>query len=143
MTIKQISVFIENKAGQLSDFIEVLSKNDIDMRALSLAETKDFGIIRVIVDDSYKASTVLKEAGYIFSLTPVLAAAVPDEPGALRKILKILGDNSINLEYTYAFITRKKDWAYMIFRVEDNERATEALSKNDIKLLCQDDLQEL
>ena len=77
MTIKQISVFVENKAGQLSNFVDVLSENDIDMRALSLAETKDFGIVRVIVDDSYKASTVLKEAGYIFKLTPVLAAAVP------------------------------------------------------------------
>lgn len=143
MTIKQISVFVENKAGQLSNFVDVLSENDIDMRALSLAETKDFGIVRVIVDDSYKASTVLKESGYIFKLTPVLAAAVPDEPGALKNILKILGDNNINLEYTYAFITRKKDLAYMIFRVENNEKAIEDLSKNGVKLLSQEDLEEL
>ena len=143
MTIKQISVFVENKAGQLSKFVDVLSENEIDMRALSLAETKDFGIVRVIVDDSYKASTVLKEAGYIFKLTPVLAAAVPDEPGALKNILKILGDSNINLEYTYAFITRKKDLAYMIFRVEDNERAVEALSKIGVKLLTQEDLEAL
>ena len=95
------------------------------------------------MDDSYKASTVLKEAGYIFKLTPVLAAAVPDEPGALKNILKILGDSNINLEYTYAFITRKKDLAYMIFRVEDNERAVEALSKNGVKLLTQEDLEAL
>lgn len=143
MTIKQISVFVENKAGQLSKFVDVLSKHDVDMRALSIAETKDFGIVRVIVNDSYKASTVLKEAGYIFSLTPVLAAAVPDEPGALKHILDILGQNDINLEYTYAFITRDKDLAYMIFRVEDNEKAMEVLSKDGIKLLDQEDLEKL
>ncbi len=143
MTIKQISVFVENEAGQLSKFVDVLSEHDVDMRALSIAETKDFGIVRVIVDDSYKASTVLKQAGYIFSLTPVLAAAVPDEPGALREILKILGDNGISIEYTYAFITRDKDLAYMIFRVQDNEKAIEVLSKNGIKLLSQDDLSKL
>ena len=143
MTIKQISVFVENEAGQLSKFVDVLSEHDVDMRALSIAETKDFGIVRVIVDDSYKASTVLKQAGYIFSLTPVLAAAVPDEPGALREILKILGDNGISIEYSYAFITRDKDLAYMIFRVQDNEKAIEVLSKNGIKLLSQDDLSKL
>ncbi|MDO4288159.1 MAG: acetolactate synthase [Eubacterium sp.] len=143
MTIKQISVFVENEAGQLSKFVDVLSKHDVDMRALSIAETKDFGIVRVIVDDSYKASTVLKEAGYIFSLTPVLAAAVPDEPGALKHILDILGENEINLEYTYAFITRNKDLAYMILRVEDNDKAIEVLSKGGIQLLSQEDLERL
>jgi hypothetical protein len=143
MTIKQISVFLENRAGQLAEFTDILSKNGIDMRALSIAETRDFGIVRVIVDDPYKTACVLKEADYVFSITPVLGVAVSDEPGSLNKILHVLGENKINLEYSYAFITRKKDLAYMILRVEDNEKAIEALSKNNIKLVEQDELYDL
>ncbi len=142
MTVKQISVFLENDAGQLSALTAVLEENNIDMRALSVAETRDFGILRLIVNDSYKTATVLKDAGYICSITPVLAVAIPDEPGGLHKVLTILGDNKVNLEYTYAFISRKKDLAYMIFRVEDNERAIDVLSKNGVKLICQDALSE-
>lgn len=140
MTVKQISVFLQNDAGQLTGLTNVLNENGIDMRALSVAETRDFGILRLIVDDSYKTATVLKDAGYICSLTPVLAVAIPDEPGGLNKVLAILGENKINLEYTYAFISRKKDLAYMIFRVEDNEKAIEVLCENGIKLICQDEL---
>ncbi len=102
------------------------------MRALSIAETPDFGILRLIVDDSYKTACVLKDAGYICSITPVLAAEVADEAGGLEKILEILGENGINLEYTYAFITRKKGTAYMVFRVQDNDRAIEILSQNRV-----------
>lgn len=142
MTVKQISVFLENDAGQLSALTAVLEENGIDMRALSVAETRDFGILRLIVNDSYKTATVLKDAGYICSITPVLAVAIPDEPGGLHKVLTILGDNKVNLEYTYAFISRKKDLAYMIFRVEDNEKAIDVLSKNGVKLICQDALSE-
>ncbi|BDF57194.1 amino acid-binding protein [Christensenellaceae bacterium] len=142
MTVKQISVFLENDAGRLAALTDVLDENGIDMRALSVAETRDFGILRLIVNDSYKTATVLKDAGYICSITPVLAVAIPDEPGGLNKVLRILGENKINLEYTYAFISRKKELAYMVFRVEDNERAIEVLSKNSIKLICQDELYE-
>ena len=142
MTVKQISVFLENDAGQLAALTDVLDENGIDMRALSVAETRDFGILRLIVNDSYKTATVLKDAGYICSITPVLAVAIPDEPGGLNKVLRILGENKINLEYTYAFISRKKELAYMIFRVEDNEKAIEVLSGNSIKLICQDELYE-
>ena len=140
MTVKQLSVFIENKPGQLAEFTDVLNKNKIDMRALSLGETKDFGIVRVIVDDSYKAACVLKEEGYVFSITPVLAVEIPDEPGGLYKVLRIMGDNKVNLEYMYAFTSKKKHTAYMIFRVEDNERAMDVLYKNDIHLVAQDQL---
>ncbi len=143
MTVKQISVFLENKPGQLAEFTSVLNQNKIDMRALSVADTRDFGIVRIIVNDAYKAACVLKEAGYVCSITPVLAVAIPDEPGGLNQILAILGDNQINLEYTYAFITRKKELAYMIFRVEDHEKAIEALLENGIKMVCQDALYEL
>ena len=142
MTVKQISVFLENDAGRLAALTDVLDENGIDMRALSVAETRDFGILRLIVNDSYKTATVLKDAGYICSITPVLAVAIPDEPGGLNKVLGILGKNKINLEYTYAFISRKKELAYMVFRVEDNEKAIEVLSKNNIKLICQDELYE-
>ena len=140
MTVKQISVFVENKPGRLAELTDVLSKNGIDLRALSIAETEDFGIVRMIVDDSYKTACILKEAQYVFSITRVLAVELPDEPGGLSKVLDILGKHQINLEYAYAFITRTKDLAYMIFRVEDNEKAIAVLTQHQIKLVCQDAL---
>ena len=143
MTIKQISVFLENKPNSMAKFVEALSKNNIDMRALSLAEAADFGIVRVIVDDVYNAMQILKEEGYICSATKVLAVAIPDEPGGLAKVIQILGKDGINVEYMYAFTTHQKDLAYMIFRVQDNEKAVQALTKNDIKLICQEELVKL
>lgn len=143
MTVKQISVFIENKPGTMGGLTEVLSKNNIDMRALSLAETSDFGIARIITDDVYHAMQVLKEEEYVCSVTKVLAVAIPDEPGALARVIRHLGDAGVNVEYMYAFITRKKDVAYMIFRVEDNEAAIKVLTKKGVKLVCQDDLDQL
>ena len=86
MTVKQISVFLENKPNQLAEFVKVLNENRIDMRAMSVADTKDFGILRVIVDDTYKTACVLKDAGYICSITPVLAVEIPDEPGGLTRL---------------------------------------------------------
>lgn len=138
MTVKQISVFIENKAGKLAELTEYLQRNDIDMRALSIAETQDFGIVRIIVDDAYKTSCILKEAGYVVSITPVLAVEIPDEPGSLFKVLKALGDEGISLEYMYAFLTRKEATAYMVLRVEDNEKAADVLSKKGIRMISQD-----
>ncbi len=143
MTVKQISVFLENKAGCLAAFTKVLRENNIDMRAMSIAETPDFGILRIIVDDTYKTACVLKEADYIFSITPVLAVEVSDEAGGLYQIVQLLGDNKINLEYTYAFITRKEGQAYMIFRVEDNEKAINVLEKNGVHIVSQEELDEL
>ena len=143
MTVKQISVFLENSPGKLAEFTELLSGSGIDMRALSVAEAADFGIVRIIVNDVYNASTVLKDAGYVFSITKVLAVPMPDEPGALARTIKILGDNGINLEYMYAFTTRKKGIAYMILRVEDNKKAIEVLSGSGIRPICQDELEEL
>lgn len=143
MTVKQISVFLENKAGCLAAFTKVLRENNIDMRAMSIAETPDFGILRIIVDDTYKTACVLKDADYIFSITPVLAVEVSDEAGGLYQIVQILGDSKINLEYTYAFITRKKGQAYMIFRVEDNEKAIDVLERNGVHIVSQEELDEL
>ncbi len=143
MTVKQISVFVENKPGRLAEFTNVLRNNNIDMRALSMAETPDFGILRVIVNDPFETACVLKDAGYIASITPVLAVKVADEPGSLFKILDILAEADINLEYTYAFLTREKDSAYIILRVEDNDKAAEVLSKNGVTLISQDKLSSL
>ena len=124
MTVKQISVFLENQPGRLAEFTDRSSarKSDRHARALCLAEAPDFASSRVIVDDPYEASCVLKEAGYVFSITPVLAVAIPDEAGSLCEILHILGEHDINIDYTYAFTARKHDLAYMIVRVADNEK---------------------
>ena len=140
MTVKQISVFLENQPGRLAQFTDVLREHKLDMRALCLAEAPDFGIVRVIVDDAYKASCVLKEAGYVFSITPVLAIAIPDEAGSLCEILHILGEHDINVDYTYAFTARKHDLAYMIVRVADNEKAIEVLGRHNIKPVSQEEL---
>ena len=144
MNIKQISVFLENKPGALYAMTGVLAQNQVDMRALSVAETKDFGIVRMIVADVYKATTVLKEAGYIHSITPVLGVAIPDVPGGLNKVLQVLDEAQMNVEYMYAFLGGKKsDRAYMVFRVEDNEAATAALAARGIKTVEQDEMDTL
>ncbi|MGI5894908.1 MAG: acetolactate synthase [Candidatus Merdivicinus sp.] len=143
MTVKQISVFLENKPGKLLEFTKLLHEQEIDMQALSLAEAPDFGIVRVIVDDSYKAACVLKDAGLIFSITPVLAAAIPDKAGSLCDILEILADNHVNLDYTYAFTGRERDSAYMIIRVDQPEKAAEVLAKAGVHLVTQSELSEL
>ena len=143
MTVKQISVFLENKPGKLAEFTDILTDNQIDMRALSLAETEDFGILRIIVDDVYKTSTVLKEAGYVFSITKVLAVEIPDTPGGLGNVIHIIGDRGVNIEYMYAFTTKKQGIAFMIFRVHNNEKALEVLLKNGYHTVCQEELKEL
>lgn len=143
MTVKQISVFLENTPGKLADFTDILSKNNIDMRALSLAEASDFGIVRIIVDDVYTAATVLRGEGYISAVTEVLAFEIPDEPGGLARVIRALGDNGVNVEYMYAFTTRKVGTAYMIFRVEDNQRAIEVMRQNGIHPIGQDELAAL
>ena len=143
MTVQQISVFLENKPGGLAEFTKVLSDNNIDMRAMCIAETPDFGILRIIVNDVYNTVCTMKEAGYICSVTKVLAVEIPDKPGSLLHTLTVLGENNINLEYSYAFTTRKKDVAYMILRVNDNEKAAEVLAENGIKMVDQDELSKL
>ncbi|MBO5239269.1 MAG: ACT domain-containing protein [Lachnospiraceae bacterium] len=140
MTVKQISIFVENKIGNLAEVTKVLSDAGVSLHAISLADTKDFGVLRVIVDDSYLAATTLKEQGYIFSITKVLAVAINDEPGGLYRILTLLEESKINLEYLYDINTRKSDYAYLIFKVGNVEEAIEVLTKNKVRLLCQEDL---
>ena len=144
MTVNQISVFLENKPGTLTTMTGLLAENGIDMRALSLAETKDFGIVRIIVDDVYKATTVLKDGGFIHQLTPVLAVLIPDEPGGLHQVLEVLRKVEVNVEYMYAFLGGGDvDHAYMIFRVQDVKKAGSALSAKGIKLVNQDSIAEI
>lgn len=143
MSVKQISVFLENKPGTLNDMTRVLTEHNVDLRALSLAETTDFGIARFIVSNTLETVTVLKEAGYISSLTPVVAAEIADEPGALNHVLQIFTDNKVNVEYMYASLGAKDGTAYMIFRVQDYKRATAALEGAHIRVLDQEDLADI
>ena len=144
MTVNQISVFLENKPGTLTAMTGLLADSGVDMRALSLAETHDFGIVRLIVNDVYKATTVLKDAGFVNSVTPVLGVAIPDVPGGLNRVLQALTDARVNVEYMYAFLGgRDAEHACMIFRVEDNAAASAALSARGIRTLKQEEIDRL
>ena len=135
MSVKQISVFLENRPGALYELTGVLAENNIDMRAFSLAETSDFGIARIIVDDVYKTTTVLRDNGFVHSVSPVLALALSDTPGGLNEILQYLKVENINVEYMYAFLGNTPGKAYMVFKVHDPSAASAALSRNGIRLL--------
>ncbi|MBO5503562.1 MAG: ACT domain-containing protein [Lachnospiraceae bacterium] len=143
MTVRQISVFLENRPGALHEFTQLLEAHNIDLRALSLAESEDFGIVRVIVDDPLRASQVLKEEGYVSSMTKVLAVEIEDKPGALVGILNVLGEKKINLEYMYAFLAKKANSAFVVFRVADNDEAIRVLSECGIHTVSQEEMQEL
>ncbi len=144
MTVNQISVFLENKPGTLTAMTGLLAESGIDMRALSLAETNDFGIVRIIVDDVYRATTVLKDGGFIHQLTPVLAVLIPDEPGGLYKVLAVLQEAKVNVEYMYAFLGGGDvDHAYMIFRVQDTKAAGTALAAKGIRLVNQESISQI
>ena len=141
MSVKQISVFVENKPGAMCAMTAELAKNQIDMRALSLAETSDFGIVRIIVNDLDKATSVLNEAGYIHSVSPVVAVAIPDTPGGLNSVLTVLSEAQVNVEYMYAFLGGKDtEHAYMIFRVEDPKAAAAALAAKNIQVVNQGEI---
>ncbi len=142
--MKQITIFLENKPGCLYEMTKALADNNIDLRGLSLAETSDFGIVRLIVDDVLGTATVLKDAGFVSSLTDVLAVEVPNVPGGLSKVLAILHDQEINVEYMYAILGNKKsETAYMIFRVNDNAKAETALKNSGVKIMEQEELSAL
>ena len=140
MAVQQISVFLEHNTDGLAAFAEVLQKNALDIRAFSISEAPDFGIARVIVDRFEHAKKVLKEAGYVISVTPVLAVAIPDRAGGLYEVLHCFNEAGVDIKYTYAFTGREKGLAYRVFRVEEPEKALEVLQKNDIQVINQDDL---
>ncbi|MDR2056402.1 MAG: ACT domain-containing protein [Desulfovibrio sp.] len=132
MTVDQLSVFVENKPGHLLEITEALGEAGIDLRALSIGDTAEFGVLRLIVSEADRALAVLREAGFTVSLTQVLAVSLADTPGSLSKILRVIAGAGINVEYLYAFVTRKSGGAYVVFRVEDNAAATAVLDKNGI-----------
>ncbi len=142
--INQISVFVENRPGALQSMTAVLKDNGIDMRAFSLAETSDFGIARIIVDDVYKTTTALREADFVHSVTQVLGVAISDTPGGLDAVLQILADAQVNVEYMYAFLGGKRGQdAYMIFRVADNAKASAALAAKGVRQVEQEEMADL
>ncbi|MDR1728557.1 MAG: hypothetical protein LBT74_11655 [Acidobacteriota bacterium] len=127
MILDQISVFVENKPGALSDVTAQLSEAGIDFKAFTVADTAEFGILRFIVDAPKKALTLLKLNGWVASLTPVVAVKMNDEPGSLARILKLLSDNSVQVEYMYAFVAQEEGRAYVVFRVADPAAAAALL----------------
>ena len=144
MSIKQISVFLENRPGKLDDMCALLAGHKIDLRALSLAETKDFGIARLIVDDAFATANVLKENDFIARFTPVLAYAVPDEPGGLSKLLSAFTKAAVNIEYMYAFLGGPHaGHACMIFRVADTDAAENALAAAGYQALTQEEIEAI
>jgi hypothetical protein len=140
MTIDQISVFVENEPGKLAAVTKVLADAGVDLRAMSIADTRDFGILRVIVDDAYGAIGALKDADYVVSVTKVLAVEIADRPGGLASVLAVLADASVSVEYLYAFVSRKEGNAYVILRVEDTDKAVIALGDKGVNTVCADDL---
>ena len=135
MKVEQISVFLENKAGRLAEVADVLGREGINIRALSLADTTDFGILRLIVNDREKAKKALKEAGFTVGITQVIAVEVEDRPGGLARILKLLADEGINVEYMYAFVERSSGNAVLIFKFEDLDRAIEVLQSHGVRVI--------
>ncbi|WP_290923021.1 ACT domain-containing protein [Halodesulfovibrio sp.] len=135
MKVEQISVFLENKAGRLAEVTNTLATNGINIRALSLADTTDFGILRLIVDNSENAKSVLKDKGFTVGKTNVVAVEVEDKPGGLNHILDTLGNNGINVEYMYAFVMPGSTNATLIFRFDKTDQAVEILSENNIPII--------
>lgn len=140
MSVNQISVFLENRTGQLAEVTKLLAENEINLRAISIAETTDYGVIRIIVDDSKKASSVLYENGNIISMAPVLAVEVPDKPAGLNELLEILADGQIGIEYMYSLLSQGKKSAYMIFRVNDVDKFVALLKQHNINIADSKDL---
>lgn len=135
MAIKQISVFVENKPGRLADITGLLAKGNISIRAFSIADTTDFGILRLIVSDTQKAADILKAAGVAVSITEVVGISISDVTGAFANVVKLLSDTCENVEYAYAFLTPEEGHAYVILRVDDNEKASEYLKSNGIEVI--------
>jgi hypothetical protein len=135
MKVQQIAIFLENKSGRLSEITGVLADNGINIRSLSLADTADFGILRLIVDKVEEAEKVLKEGGFTVGRTNVIAAEVPDKVGGLASVLKVIETAGLNVEYMYAFVNRSGENAVMIFRFEDVDEAIKVLQDKGITIL--------
>ena len=140
MNIHQISVFLENRTGQLAEITRLLADNGIDLRAISIAETADYGLARMIVDDSHKASKILLEHGDILSMTPVWAVEVPDRPGGLAEVLAVLAEAHVDVEYMYSLFAHQEGKAYMVMRISDEPRFLSTLGDRKIKIMTKAEL---
>lgn len=143
MSLKQLTIFVENKQGTLVDITDVLAKNNVNMRALSIADTQDFGILRLIVDNNDVAVKALQDAGYLLKMTDVVGVKIGDQPGKLSKALEVLDDANINMEYLYAFMARTEKHAYVVLRVADNEAAEKALENAGFHMITDADVDKL
>ena len=140
MNVYQISVFLENRAGQLAEITTDLAEHQVDLRAISIAETADYGILRLIVDDTAQASQVLQEHGYVYSMTPVIVVAVDDSIGGLAPVLTLLAAAGLDVEYMYSLFTHKEGKAYMVFRTSDEKKFLEKLASNGITPIGKEEL---
>lgn len=143
MKVEQISIFIENKSGRLAEVARVLGEKGVNIRALSLADTSDFGILRLLVDNTDVAQITLKESGFTVNKTEVVAVEVPDDPGGLYNILQVLDEAKINVEYMYAFVERNAGNAVIIFRFDEVDKAIAALSEKGVSILTGEHLYSL
>ena len=143
MYIKQLSVYVENKDARLAEITTIIANAGIDIRALSIADTTDFGILRLVVDKPYEAEKALKDAGLTVSLTDVIAVGIPDRPGGFAETISSVADKDVGVEYMYAFISRDHDRAYLIMRVADNEKAISALKSHGCDILDGDSVYKL
>ena len=143
MAIKQLTVFVENKQGTVVSITDTLSKHNINLRALSIAETQDFGILRLIVNDEATAEKILKEEGYLIKITDVVGVKIGDAPGKLSGALSVLDEKKINMDYLYAFMSRTEKHAYVVIRVEDNASAEKALEDAGYHIITDADIAKL
>lgn len=143
MKVEQISIFLENKSGRLAEVTAILARNNINLRALSLADTADFGIFRLIVSDPTRAAALLKESGFTVGMNEVVAVVVPDRPGGLAGILGTLQGRGINVEYMYAFVQKSEGNAVLIFRFDDTDKAIDALRQGSISVLSGEEMKKL
>ena len=137
MAVKQLSVYLENKQGTISDITELLAKENVDLRSLCIADTKTFGILRIIADDTERAAQIIKAAGHTFNVREVVCFTVPDEAGGLAKVLHILDDGGVNIEYMYAVIANKTDHVRIIARVDDNAKTEALLAAEGIEVISE------
>ena len=143
MAIKQLTVFVENKQGSLVSITKTLSENNINMRALSIAETQDFGMLRLIVNDTATAEKVLSDEGYLIKVNDVVGVKIGDAPGKLSGALSVINENKINMDYLYAFMSRTEKHAYVVIRVEDNDAAEKALESAGYHIITDADVNKL
>ena len=143
MAIKQLTVFVQNKKGTVVEVTDILSKNNVNLRALSIAETQDFGILRLIVNDEKTAEKVLLENGYLIKVIDVVGVKIGDAPGKLTEALSVLDKADMNVEYMYAFMARTEKHAYVVLRVENNSTAEEVLTAAGFKMISEADINKL